>query len=426
MPRGRRVALAGALGALLVGSFTAGAAAGPGDGFEAGGRPVQAIEAEDADEAAGLAETVRAGRYQVGLAGDDTPRWLTIEKTPGTSLWATFAARIPEGDDYDDELRIEVGTSDGETCGSNSIEVSPDDGYQGPVPVGVLIDPETVDSDAGTDCFNADRLLVGIGRAEAAKVTAELTILEEPQVAGASALPETVTSGEETSEPGWNQRAEATPVVGSTSFSDAPSIDDGRYSDRIASGGVRLYRVEAGFGQRVEAVLNVPAIPSGDAARLSDDLEIGVGVFGPGGRLLSGADEPVSDGDSVLFGTATPTLRYRNRESSSSAIQVASLAGPHYVMVSARNDEASVELPYELHLRVTGQVTGTPSYTGTGAPDDPKRVAPPGENDDGTDPAAADPARAVLAWPVAGPVLVGLGAALVVCAIGLVLRRRPS
>lgn len=410
MPRARQVAVTGALGVLFVGSFATSAVAGPGSGFRITGTPVQAVQADDVAAAANLAVPVTPGRHRFDLAGDGTMRWVAVQRSTGTSLWLT-AVTASGGED---ELRIEVATPDGHECASDDVRVP--QGGRGPMAGGVLVDPATVDE----SCSRADRLLVGTARESATggdERPVELLVLEEPAARETASLPAPLSDVEDFAAT-WSESAEPAAIRGGASFPAAPFLDDGRYGDAIAPGGVRLYRVRADFGQRVEAAVRVPAhtdesaTGGENAGAPPDDLELTVAVFGPGHRLLASRAGSVSPDSATTLGAATPALRYRNRESSDQAIKAASVAGPHYVLVAAQQADVSRAFPYQVDIQVTGDREGTPAYTGAGAPQDPVSA----------DASRADDGPAF--WAIAGPVLVGIAAAGTVGGIGLRLRRR--
>lgn len=370
MRKTRRLALPAAVSALLGGLLLGGlapmpASAAPGDGFTVTGDPIETVdlgdEGTDGDELAELTgglQAVDPGRYQLELGSEEGGKIAAVRKDPGSSLWITLVVRLPEDAEFEDSIHLTVGTPDGTECGSTEVDISADGSvYTGPAPVGLLIDPETVDSSSQPACMGAEELLIGAAHEPDSEnalspLSAELLLIEEPSAARIDELAEEPDSDVEF-EPSWPTDREAEPVEGGAGFGEAPALRPGRYADSIEPGGSRLYRVDADWGQSVQATANFAPLSAGEAAQLPDqELGVGVSILGPNRQPVARAEESLDDESEVLLGARTPPVQYRNRESSSSEVASHALAGAYYVLVTAPDhpDVPALGMEYELDL----------------------------------------------------------------------------
>lgn len=436
------------LGATLapVGPVGGAAHARQDEGFDAGGGfapggtrlPTMDVSRYDSPETVqqGLDDlrTVDPGHYRADLPADgDQARIAGIRKSAGTSLWVTMSARLPADEEYADDISLAVGTRSGAECANTEVSVGNEDAiFTGPVPMGVLVDPATVSDDEDRrECLGAETLFVRLVHEpdEGHELPVELTVIEEPSVAGTDGLPE--EADDEDFEPSWGAGKRATRTRGTRSFEDAPVLRPGRYADAVRTGGTRLYRVDADWGQHVQATLNLSPLSTGEAAQMDDEgLTVNMVIFGPSRQPVAGGEESVSAESEMVLGARTPTVRYRNREASDSSIVGTAVAGPYYVLVTTPTsaDVPDLEVSYELDVRLPGTRSGAPTYDGPGAPPDGKLITA-----DGTEqPKDAEPeqsktrAGSTSWWPILGPVSVGLLAAALALAVGLLLRHRGS
>ena len=206
----------------------------------------------------------------------------------------------------------------------------------------------------------------------------------------------------------------------------------GSYSDTIVPGEVLTYQVDVDWGQRLTAEVDLPK-PSaklGSAIGNGDEM-MSVAAYGPDRRAtqatwVSGgpASEAVLFENKASFSASTVPIAYLNRTTSDGG---ADLAGPYTVTVFMEEDpdNESYLVPFTLHLGVTGDTTGEPSYTKEPAPvDSPSAEPTPGEEK--SDDTSAASASTDDGGPGAGLLLGGLGVLALVAAGGLVVRSRAG
>lgn len=434
------------LGPTLAGSVvpTGDAAYARDGGFELTGKRLPTVDIDSDDELEDVRSqldglrTVDPGRYLSTLPGaPDQSRLAAIAKESASSLWVTLTTRVPTSQDYSDEIALAVGTDSGVECASTEVSLSNDDAlYAGPVSIGVLVDPSTMsDSDDAAECMGAERLYVQVAHDpdDGNELPVEISVLEEPSVVATEKLPDEADS--EDFEPSWPQQGRTSPTTGARSFADAPALAPGRYSDSVRTGDARLYRVDTGWGQHAQATVNLSPLSAGEAAQMGEaGLDVNMAILGPHRQPVAGDAEEASAESDVLLGARTPTVRYRNRESSDAGVGASALAGPYYVLVTATGSfrAPDLEVSYDLDLRVAGDEGGSPQYAGPAAPPNGALITDGASRT--TERSAPDRAKAADSerqaersagwWPIFGPVAAGSLAAGIVLSVGAFLRRR--
>lgn len=158
------------------------------------------------------------------------------------------------------------------------------------------------------------------------------------------------------------------PVVGSRSFTDAPLLAPGTHPTTVTEGEQVIFRVQLDWGQSLKA--------QGDLAPLSTasleatdgfGAEVGIDILNPMRRPLdssfdgSDSQETVDD-EGAAISTGAGPLRYLNRFTSWNSY----LPGDYYVTLGApapsSDDRDPIEIPVELTVETSGEVTGTPAY----------------------------------------------------------------
>jgi hypothetical protein len=76
-------------------------------------------------------------------------------------------------------------------------------------------------------------------------------------------------------------------VSGGTSFSDAPALEPGTYTDTIMTGETLTYRVRLEYGQHAEFDARFPTLPSGDVDRIRTSLMMRFSSFAPTRRAIA-------------------------------------------------------------------------------------------------------------------------------------------
>ncbi len=245
----------------------------------------------------------------------------------------------------------------------------------------------------------------------------EILVIEEPPVAAGSTLPSPATEVSATPQP----MGEAQPVVGGSSFSDAPLITPGTWTETFAPQETIFYRVHVDWGQRLELTVPTPNVP--DALHLGSLYD--ANIYSPD----RGANEPGNLGHTQANGTpdlsrTTPTITYTNREDF--AQRNGSLAGDYFIEISmpAANEGSGALFPVTFRVDVTGEAHGAPDYVTTAAATPSPQAA---------DDATATPQSASVATPGSGiagwlPWVVGglvVGGAIV-AALVIALTRRST
>ena len=398
--------------------------------FELAGTPV-----EGRPDAAG-APAIGVGQYVTHLGGQKNKRYYRVRKTPGSTLWVTVTSR-PSRDDRSDEIVVYAETPDGEACGDAYGDTS-DIGnlnHRHEVLSGSMVIDASIEDER--QCARSDTLLVHLERRRGGSdiVAVQLLVIEEPPVANASSLPPPA-QGFEADKLTWTAAGAPKPVTGGAGFPDAPTLRPGLYSDGILPGEALVYRVRLDFGQHLESRVKVPKPAPALSRALPSQLEMDDLHFGPTRQqltpgfgtagLITGHGNAYAQ--AVTFGSATPEVRYRNRQADQYDTTGASLAGFYYVMVTAAADDngQSYVIPFQLDVRVVGTPHGQPAYeklpaaTTTKAPTTPPATQPTARHGErGT----AEPAGAVDHSIVPVALASGAGAAILL-GLGVLLLRR--
>jgi Ca-activated chloride channel homolog len=347
----------------------------------------------------GAPELEASGTYTDTLTGGELH--YTVSVAPGGTLFAGLAVRLGRQNaglfDLNQagiSLRV-PGTDDsagaeGAECGRGSTSAV-GEGRSDTI-------MSTVASSAGRfadeACATTDRLEVvveGVSEGLAGQPV-RLQLFEEPPATNAESLPGPAD------DPTWEPMSDTTPtaLTPGTSFADAPTVTPGSWSFDLAPGELRLVRVEAGYGQRVQAQLTL------GEADLPASYRTNLHVLGPLGgsasaRRVQGEPE-ASKGDVALFSpgnvltSSTPEIRYSHRSSGLDWEVSASTPGGYYVAVTMNSRFETEAVPVSMTLTV-----GVPGTAGEGAPTYAEAAAP--TTAPSTPPAPSEPAGTRTAEP---------------------------
>ena len=394
------------------------------------------------------APTLKAGQYLDEIPVSKDGVWFRIERTPGSTTWLTATSRPGFGEMFDTEgVEVELTTEDGQSC-DREADSRMDAAFSSasPVVAGVRTDTKKPDSTSteADPCRDDAVLLANVARVEGAKeAPVELNVIEEPPVTNAADLEE--APSDETAKP---DKVEATtpaqPVVGGTSFNDAPTVTPGTYEDVVIPGESLYYKVRLEEGQQAVWTIDVPT-----ADDLSDEETTSLSgtVHAPARKDLM--VENLSVGEYELDTEVTlwtPTVRYQNRWHnyaddagiSYTRIGAAGLEGDYTLALHTgtlgSNTEAHPQVPFRIRLAVHGEPTTRPAYESAlaGQTSSPSRTTTEAASGDATaatdetgapgQSAAQDEGRDL--W-----LIVGLGALALVtgaAALALALRNRRS
>lgn len=322
------------------------------------------------------------GSHRTTLPADG-PRTFRLERTaPGSTLhvalWFTGA-----GESVGEGVRLSLGTAPGdERCGSGAV-FRPTLGE--PAPLLVTTVSSWTDT-AEHPCTTADALTVTVGvpsdPADRGR-TATLLVHEEPALSSYAfeLLDEPVT-------PGWvpPPPTDPRPLEAGRTPADAPVVDDdGSYEITVRPGRTALVALPLDWDQTLRA-------------QTGDDT-LAVHVLGP----VLGASEASTEPGRAQ----SQVVSYRHRDSYDVTAAGASLAGVHYVLVSAPGARRAVTTTLTLaRSGVAG--AGIPDYADGSLRARPTASVP--EDDDGG----------------RTPLLVGGGIAAAVAALLVVATRRAA
>ncbi|MBU2696194.1 hypothetical protein [Pimelobacter sp. 30-1] len=276
------------------------------------------------------------GSHRTTLPADG-PRTFRLERTtPGSTvhvaLWYVGA-----GDSIGAGVRLSLGTAPGdESCGSGAV-FRPTTGEPTPL---LLTSASTWTDAPEHPCASADTLWVRVGvpsdPADRGRA-ATLLVYEEPPLSAYAfgLLDEPVT-------PAWVAPAPAPdprPLTPGATPADAPVVDDGTYAITVRPGRTALVAVPLDWDQTLRA-------------QTADDT-LAVHVLGP---LLGASDASTAPGRAQSH-----VVSFLHREAYDPTAAGASLAGVHYVLVSA--PEARQPVTTTLTLARSGTAAeGVPDY----------------------------------------------------------------
>jgi Ca-activated chloride channel homolog len=259
----------------------------------------------------------------------------------------------------------------------------------------------------------------------------EVVYIAEPAVADAAGLPAAVAGGDY--DVAAQVGGKAVPAVGAPSFTGAPVLAPGRYTDSILVGETLFYGVELDWGQQLVCDARFGGSTPVDQALGFHTPTAAVRTYGPTrtelkdlafSSVASGfyeADEPVD------VHVATPPVRYLNRNGGLHAIHAA-LPGTYYcgVLMNGDSQYASAgEIPVQLTVDVVGAAgEGAPEYDEGEAAEEPGTDASDGPNgqprsDEETQDAAAGGGLPWWFWALLVVIVIAAG-------VAVALRRRRS
>jgi len=315
---------------------------------------------------------IKPDRYTDTTQGPDTNRYYRIEKASGSDIVLSAASRPPYDNASTNRLEIELLTSDGQQCETDyafRANVLQDASI---LSAGLTFSPRL--SGEHDDCDAATSLLARVSLDAPAGTPFELLVSSRPAIKDVTALPAELTSDERriAAEEEFPAPSASTPVVGGASFTDAPSLRTGTYTDSLRAGEQLIYKIPVGWGQRARiratlesdvqsaAELSIPGILA-ELTMIAPDLH-SLGRSGDNGGNLWAGERPVT-----LTGEGGQ-VRARNIESIDADIRSLSTAGDQYVVLSMGGtlggDGANFAAPITLTVLVAGEVMGKPTYAG--------------------------------------------------------------
>lgn len=356
-------------------------AAGPGAyAFDPDAKNVQGatanVEASELDEGVPYRSTIRPGEklyYRVTL-DDVSDAYVSAVAVPGDSG--------PAG--YGDGINVSLRETDDTQC--SSVRASFGSGqYARPIAAYAF----RAVKEGSSFCQESGHYDVLVEReskspADTGTWDLELRFLQEPRLKSGTSTP---TEGPDS----WPS-ASPQPLTGKqqkrsggAGYSEATSLENGRWQDTVAPGQTRFYRVPVDWGQQIYATAGLSNSTGAKKEFVSNALTL---------SLDNPAQGPVSDATlSYSGGPASASLRplppvaYRNRFAPSNQISAMRFAGWYYLSVSLspklKESYGSEPIPFELSVQVKNKAEESP-YEGDagvfGVTDQDREVARDGKN----------------------------------------------
>ncbi len=385
-------------------------AAGPGVyAFDPEAKKVQGatanVEASELDEGVPYRSTIRPGEklyYRVTL-DDVSAAYVSAVAVPGDG--GTVA--------YGDGVNVSLRETDDSQCGSGRANFGSGE-YARPIAAYAF---RTVE-EGSTTCQESGQYDVLVEReskdtSDSGTWDLELRFLQEPRLRSGSSMPtEAPDSWPSASPPPLT--GEQQKRSGGAGYTEATSLENGRWQDTVAPGQTRFYRVPVDWGQQIHATAGLSNSTGSAEEFVGNALTL---------SLANPAQGPVSDATlSYSGGPASASLRplppvaYRNRFDSSTQVSAMRFAGWYYLSVSLspklKESYGAEPIPFELSVQVKNKAEESP-YDGDagvfGVTDQDREVARKGQNAEQA--AKSGPMKAVAAAGIGtGSVLVlGLG-----------------
>lgn len=336
-----------------------------GDPVSGGATPETALELEP-------------GQYADTVPGGESDRYYTIDKPEGGSVSVAAIARPSYRAIDVDTLEVELTTPDGQACDRDSHLRQNVLQMRDVMTAGTVFMPQQPGL-SSEECAAATQLVARVGTDFEKSEPIGLVVRSAGAVENYAALPEAVTDDELRAlaeSPFSEPSGEPSPVAGGTSFADAPSLAPGLHVDSVRPGEQLLYKIPAGWGQRVRVRATIDADAMAADQLGASGLVVESTMFT---ALLHHLDRTGSkggglyNGDEPMTMTVEPApLRVRNVESTTSAIRRQSLAGDQYLSVtmggSLGTDANRFAPRITIAVVVDGEETDAPAYAGTKEP----------------------------------------------------------
>ncbi|MFH9264322.1 hypothetical protein ACH4KN_08675 [Streptomyces sp. NPDC017546] len=333
------------------------------------------VEASELDEGLPYRSTIRPGEklyYRVTL-DEVSAAYVSAVAVPGDR------GDVAHGDGINVSLR----ETDDTRCGSARANFGAG-GYARPIAAYVS---RTVE-EGSTICQESGQYDVLVEREskDASNTDAwdlELRFLQEPRLKSAATMP---TEGPDS----WPS-ASAKPLTGEqrkrsggAGYSEATSLENGRWQDTVAPGQTRFYRVPVDWGQQIHATAKLSNTTSGNKEFVGNALTLS--LDNPAQGHVSDATLSYSGGPASASLRPLPPVAYRNRFAPSPQVSTMRFAGWYYLSVSLspklKESYGDEPIPFELAVQVKNDAETSP-YEGDagvfGVTDQDREVARKGK-----------------------------------------------
>lgn len=315
---------------------------------------------------------LKPGRYTDTTQGKATNRYYAIAKPKNADVTLSAVSRPPYDGSSSNKIEVELLTPDGEICEHNYGHRSNVLQKETVLSTGIVFSPHLIP--AKDACVAAKTLLARVSLEAPPGDPFELLVGTRPSITNFASLPAEVSLDERAkaaAEP-FEPSGTRNPVVGGATFSEAPTLKPGRYSDSIRPGEQLIYKIPVDWGQRprlratlesdVQAAkeLGLSGIVA-EVSMITPTLHSLGRTGAKGGGLWNGEDPMTMTGEGI-------ELRARNIESSGPAMRSTSFDGDQYAVVAMGNplgnDGSNFAAPLTISVDVVGSVTGKPKYAG--------------------------------------------------------------
>ncbi|WP_161962535.1 vWA domain-containing protein [Nocardioides speluncae] len=388
--------------------------------YEAIGEPVTGTEdAESAPE-------ITAGDW-IDAVDSQTPEkhYLVKRELANSTIIASAAYRSSQAGN--DLIDVELTTPSGETC-----QLKTGVSSEGKLTAtSASASPYTL----AEECLTSPELILAVKyRGTDSDGTAlEIKVSELAEVVDPESLPKPRTMTD------WKKPAAGsrTEVTGGTSFADAEPIEQGSFKGTIVPGETLTFSVDAEWGQQVDAAVHYPPLRGGYADAADGTLAVAE-LYAPSRAPSSvtfttpttSKDRVLLTNGQTLLETSSGTVAYQRLASPTD--NGAALNGSYIVAVYLQDTprNASVAVPFELDLALSGDPGGEPTFNEQpidGATEDPSESATDEPTDEPSDDSSSESSgKGEEGGGMSGTSLAigGLGLAALAAAAFLFLRRR--
>ncbi|WP_097865637.1 hypothetical protein [Streptomyces sp. rh34] len=355
-------------------------AAGPGAyAFDPDAKNVQGatanVEASELDEGVPYRSTIRPGEklyYRVTL-DDVSAAYVSAVAVPGDS------GKVA----YGDGINVSLRETDDTQCSSARANFGAGE-YARPIAAYVsrtVEEGSTICQESGQYDVLVERESKDASNTDAWEL--ELRFLQEPRLKSAAAMP---TDGPDSwpSAPAKPLTGEQRKRSGGAGYSEATSLENGRWQDTVAPGQTRFYRVPVDWGQQIHATAGLSNSTGDNKEFVGNALTLSLG--NPAQGHVSDATLSYSGGPASASLRPLPPVAYRNRFDPSPQVSSMRFAGWYYLSVSLspklKESYGDEPIPFELAVQVKNDAETSP-YEGDagvfGVTDQDREVARKGK-----------------------------------------------
>ncbi|NNG38668.1 VWA domain-containing protein [Flexivirga sp. ID2601S] len=338
--------------------------------FSIGGTPVTGTPTSSG------APVIGPGRWtDKAPATGKTAKFYALKHTmPGSTFLVGVTSR-PSA--KDSQLRLQLKTPDGTSCGSTSPTAS--NNLFGRTLLTGALSSASPTSTSSKACASQD-LNLSVSQTDwgddAAGTPVEFDVVEVPAATNEGVLPR------EAEDATWQTMPAAgtpTPAAGGSGLPDATAVQAGSTSSfDLLPGETKFFKVPATWGQQVQAQATAeqnPAYGAGSYRNLS------VSILSPAGGYVQStlpkgmpdtgsgtlSNSSLVDDSGAMVGSATTPIRYTNGGSVYDRTEATSAPGDYYVAVALTTQSSEKPDTLRSPLKMTLQVA-TPGKAGEGAP----------------------------------------------------------